>query len=293
MILTTQPQHAYPSTSTALTTTAAAVLTPYYPMYKSGTELSELCSTVVQILCRGDVSWDLDRQMNFSIFCNQLVTQMNIPAPVVYTGLKYLQTILANSVNEYNVIDLSDIAHEYSLFTVSLLLAYKFLEDNPPYMSQWSFSSMIPVKELVLLESQVLNILGFTLNFSSDQFYEWTEQCNTLSDIPYISLLDQLNIFDLHMTHSTLGYVTLLPVLLNDIYSVGSMTPSLTTTSQHTSPMLTPDYFFMDDCNTLLLQHDLLLYPPLPTLNDNYFYPLDCSLLNHHYNNSTQTAIFF
>lgn len=48
--------------------------------------------------------------------------------------LKYLQTILANSVNEYNVIDLSDIAHEYSLFTVSLLLAYKFLEDNPPYM---------------------------------------------------------------------------------------------------------------------------------------------------------------
>lgn len=156
---------------------------------------------------------------------------------------------------------------------------------------------MIPVKELVLLESQVLNILGFTLNFSSDQFYEWTEQCNTLFDIPYISLLDQLNIFDLHMTHSTLGYVTLLPVLLNDIYAAGSMTPSLTTTtttSQHTSPMLTPDYFFMDDCNTLLLQHDLLLYPPPPTtLNDNYFYPLDCSLLNHQYNNSNQTAIFF
>ncbi|CAO3615841.1 unnamed protein product [Mucor hiemalis] len=288
MNLTTQPQHSY------ATTTTTTVLSPYYSIYKSGVELSELCSTVVQILCRGDVSWDFDRQMNFSIFCNQLVTQMNIPAPVVYTGLKYLQTILANSVNEYNVIDLSDIAHEYSLFTVSLLLAYKFLEDNPPYMSQWSFSSMIPVKELVLLESQVLNTLGFTLNFSTDQFYEWTEQCNTLYDIPYMSL-NQLNIFDLHMTHSTLGYVTLLPVLLNDFYIVGSMTPSLT--SQQTSPILTPDYFFMDDCNTLLLQHDLILYPPTttPTTSDNCFYPLDCSLLNQLYNNisNTQTAIFF
>lgn len=81
--------------------------------------------------------------------------QIDIPEAVVYTrymmislsshchmylpflpffSLKYIQRILANSVNEYNLIDLSDIAHEYSLFTVSLSLAYKFLEDNPPYM---------------------------------------------------------------------------------------------------------------------------------------------------------------
>lgn len=42
--------------------------------------------------------------------------------------------VLVNSVNEYDIIDLSDIAHEYSLFTISLSLAYKYLDDNPPFM---------------------------------------------------------------------------------------------------------------------------------------------------------------
>lgn len=64
---------------------------PYQPFiqqqeqFKSGIELSELCSTIVQLLTGGNISWDLERQMNFSIFCNKLVIEMNIPEPVVYT----------------------------------------------------------------------------------------------------------------------------------------------------------------------------------------------------------------
>jgi hypothetical protein len=56
----------------------------YYP-YKEGYELSELCSTIARIMCDGSLLWDLDRQLNFSLFCNRLLIQMNIPAPVVYT----------------------------------------------------------------------------------------------------------------------------------------------------------------------------------------------------------------
>ncbi|GAA5807117.1 hypothetical protein MFLAVUS_000468 [Mucor flavus] len=227
------------------------IATTYTPLLKSGIELSELCSSIIQTLCGGNITWDMDRQMNFSIFCNRMLMQIDVPEPVVYTSLKYFQYILINSVNEYNIIDLSNIAHEYSLFTVSLLLAYKFLEDNPPYMNQWSFVSMIPIKELISLESKVLNILGFSLNISTDQFYQWTDQCNTLYDMPYISL-DQLNMFDLHMTRTTLGYSTLLPVLLDDIYVVG---PSLSSTPTiQTSPILTSDYYWMEPTG---------YYPPL------------------------------
>lgn len=67
-----------------------------------------------------------------------------------YPSLKYFQFILANSVNEYNIIDLSDIAHEYSLFTVSLLLAYKFLEDNPPYMVIIIIAKMLSITNINL-----------------------------------------------------------------------------------------------------------------------------------------------
>ncbi|GAA5797293.1 hypothetical protein HPULCUR_002674 [Helicostylum pulchrum] len=181
------------------------IATTYKPLMKSGIELSELCSSIVQTLCGGNITWDMDRQMNFSIFCNRMLMQIDVPGP-----------------------------------------------------NQWSFVSMIPIKELISLESKVLNILGFSLNISTDQFYQWTDQCNTLYDMPYISL-DQLNMFDLHMTRTTLGYSTLLPVLLDDIYVVGpsiSSTPTTTTTAttQQTSPILTSDYYWMEPTG---------YYPPL------------------------------
>lgn len=54
------------------------------PLLKSGMELSELCSTIVQALCGGG-AWDIDRQMNFTLFCNRLLIQIDIPSSVVYT----------------------------------------------------------------------------------------------------------------------------------------------------------------------------------------------------------------
>ncbi|KAI8637920.1 hypothetical protein BD408DRAFT_374339, partial [Parasitella parasitica] len=143
-------------------------------------DLSVMSQKVIRLLCCGNTIWDMDRITNFSNFCDRLMLQIDIPKSVVYTSLKYIQRILANSVNEYNLIDLSDIAHEYSLFTVSLLLAYKFLEDNPPFMRQWSFVSMIPIEDLVRVESQILQKLDYSLDISVETFDEWTDQCNEI-----------------------------------------------------------------------------------------------------------------
>jgi CHASE2 domain-containing sensor protein len=52
--------------------------------FKTGIELSELCSTMIQSLLGGTMSWDINRQLNLSLFCNRLITQIDIPAPVVY-----------------------------------------------------------------------------------------------------------------------------------------------------------------------------------------------------------------
>lgn len=142
---------------------------------------------------------------------------------------------------------------------------------------------MIPIKDLVVLEQKVLNILGFSLNISTDQFYQWTEQCNTIYDMPYISL-DQLNLFDLHMTNTTIGYVTLLPVLLNDIYN-NSVIFNSTSSSM---------------CNNndfLLLNNDNIMYTP-PTVPTQFDYQLLYQQLlmpppaMEHMWYSTQTPIF-
>ncbi|KAI7902110.1 uncharacterized protein BX663DRAFT_455650 [Cokeromyces recurvatus] len=232
--------------------------------YKSDVELPGLCSFIIQALCGGNLMWDIAKFMNFTLFCNQLLTELNIPISVVYTSLKYFQQTLANSINKYNIIDLSDIAHEYSLFTVTLLIAYKFLEDNPPHMKQWSYVSMISMKELVLLEAQILKRLNHSLNISLETFNQWAKQCNTIYEIMINSSqnIDHqlISIFDLHMTQSRLGYCTLLPVLLSDdfSYSYGSYSQlallmtncSNNNNSSNYSHISLTDYSYFDD-NTI------------------------------------------
>ncbi|KAK4509089.1 uncharacterized protein ATC70_007439 [Mucor velutinosus] len=187
---------------------------PEHPFLLSApNDLSVMSQKVIKLLCCGNTIWDMDRIANFSSFCDRLMLQIDIPEAVVYTSLKYIQRILANSVNEYNLIDLSDIAHEYSLFTVSLSLAYKFLEDNPPYMRQWSFVSMIPIEDLVRVESQMLQKLDYSLDISIEAFNQWTDQCNEI----FHGSQDVLK-YDLHMTRQRLGCSILLPVLLDDFY---------------------------------------------------------------------------
>ncbi|EIE77862.1 hypothetical protein G6F46_008112 [Rhizopus delemar] len=134
-------------------------------------ELSELCSIV---LCSLYKYWDIDKQKSLSLFCYKLFTLIDIPPSVIYTSLKYVQSLLVNNSE----------LDEYSLFTVTLLLAYKYNEDYPPpFMLQWSYASMIPVKTLVLLESRILEQLGYSLYISPETFLLWTEECNVLFDI--------------------------------------------------------------------------------------------------------------
>ncbi|KAI9480304.1 MAG: hypothetical protein EXX96DRAFT_607192 [Benjaminiella poitrasii] len=229
-------------------------------IYKSDIELSGLCTFMIRMLCGGNLMWDMDKVVNFTLFCNRLITQLNIPPPVVYTSLKYFQCTLAYSINEYNIIDLSDIAHEYSLFTVSLLIAYKFLEDNPPYLKQWSYVSIIPINELVSLEAQILQKLDYSLNISNETLELWSKQCNTIYDImisfsPTHNIDQLISVFDLHMTQSRLGCCTLLPVLLLDDssylsnYFIVLQEQQMTTiiTTQHDYLILSDNTNFFND----------------------------------------------
>ncbi|KAI8878246.1 hypothetical protein K501DRAFT_165544, partial [Backusella circina FSU 941] len=133
-------------------------------------QLPELCSIVFGSLCE----WNIERQTQFSLYCYHLFSLVDTPAPVVYTSLKYVQTMLAKGTE----------MDEYSLFTVALVLSYKYTEDHaPPFMLQWSCASMIPVETLTILELDSLSLLDYSLYISADAFRQWTEECNVLYDL--------------------------------------------------------------------------------------------------------------
>lgn len=76
---------------------------------------------------------------------------------------------------------------------------------------------MVPLDQLVVLETFVLEILDYSLTISFDELNVWVEQCNTIYDIQLVSPapIDCVDIFDLHNTKHRLGFNTLLPVILS------------------------------------------------------------------------------
>lgn len=72
---------------------------------------------------------------------------------------------------------------------------------------------MIPIKDLVWVESQILQKLDYSLDISIETFNQWTDQCNEI----FHGSQDVLK-YDLHMTRPRLGCSILLPVLLDDFY---------------------------------------------------------------------------
>ena len=135
---------------------------------------------------------------------------------------------------------------------------------------------MISVEELVMLESRVLQKLDYSLSISPEAYHEWTEQCNTLLEMPYLTL-EQLNLFDLHMTQSRLGCSMLLPVLLDDFYLLPSLTSSPQSTASYpdcyyhmTTTEYIPPPLSLYHCDTNLYQDPSILIAPTTVPSQHY-----------------------
>lgn len=88
---------------------------------------------------------------------------------------------------------------------------------------------MISIQELKKLELIILDKLEFSLNVSTSEFYQWTEQCNAIYDMPHYNLSSPL-----------------LPVLLNVVVvpqPTISSTSSSSSSSVYSSSPLNDDGF--------------------------------------------------
>jgi len=68
---------------------------------------------------------------------------------------------------------------EYRTFTVALMLANKFLDDNTYTNKTWSEVTNIPVSEINTMEMEFLSSLDYELYVSEQQYFEWVRKTNS------------------------------------------------------------------------------------------------------------------
>ena len=72
------------------------------------------------------------------------------------------------------------VGSEYRMFTVSLMLASKFLEDNTFTTKTWSEVSNIPANELALMQREFLIAIDHRLTITNLEYEGWIAQLNTI-----------------------------------------------------------------------------------------------------------------
>ncbi|CAG8780567.1 8698_t:CDS:2, partial [Racocetra fulgida] len=68
---------------------------------------------------------------------------------------------------------------EYRTFTVALMLANKFLDDNTYTNKTWSEVTNIPVCEINTMEMEFLGSLNYQLYVSEKQYFDWVQNLST------------------------------------------------------------------------------------------------------------------
>ncbi|KAI8891210.1 hypothetical protein K501DRAFT_327845 [Backusella circina FSU 941] len=104
----------------------------------------------------------------FKKFCRQILNATQMSESVVLLSLKYIAILLQNSPNIQGAE-----GSEYRLFTVALMLANKFLDDNTFTNKTWSEVSGMRVRDLNIMELEFLDVLRFRLSVGKQEYERW------------------------------------------------------------------------------------------------------------------------
>ncbi|CAG8596004.1 11965_t:CDS:2 [Ambispora gerdemannii] len=106
----------------------------------------------------------------FKKFCRDVVTATQVSHSVILLSLLYISRMKSN-----NPAIQGHPGSEYRTFTVALMLANKFLDDNTYTNKTWSEVTNISVREINIMEIEFLGSLNFSLYVSEDQYFDWLQ----------------------------------------------------------------------------------------------------------------------
>ncbi|CAO3607897.1 unnamed protein product [Cunninghamella blakesleeana] len=107
---------------------------------------------------------------SFRKYCRTILQQTQLSESVILLSLKYISLLLRNNPQLRGAE-----GSEYRLFTVALMLANKFLDDNTFTNKTWSDISGMKVNELNVMEFEFLDVLRFALFIPKADFDHWKQ----------------------------------------------------------------------------------------------------------------------
>ncbi|KAK9765257.1 hypothetical protein K7432_006550 [Basidiobolus ranarum] len=135
-------------------------------------QFTDFAADITTFLWHSDIrligSWNGDQ---FRLYCRHIINSTRVSTSVVILALKYISRLKYQ--RNYSQ---PQFGTEYQVFTVALLLAKKFLEDQSLTIQYWSRQSSISVAELNLLEMEILKGTNYTLYVSQEEYFLWLKQ---------------------------------------------------------------------------------------------------------------------
>nr|CAG8441899.1 1693_t:CDS:2 [Entrophospora candida] len=116
----------------------------------------------------------------FKKFCLDVLATTQISFPAVLLSLLYIHRMKIRNpkIKGQN-------GSEYRTFTVALMLANKFLDDNTYTNKTWSEVTRIPVAEINTMEIEFLSALQYKLFVSIDHYNDWLQKITPTSTYSY------------------------------------------------------------------------------------------------------------
>ncbi|KAG2189098.1 hypothetical protein INT44_004240 [Umbelopsis vinacea] len=144
-------------------------------------QLADFCAFVVPCIWGdgwaklGTSTVDSKRYSMFRSFCKDVISATQISSSCILVSLRYIRVLRSC----YPSIK-GSVGSEFRLFTTSLILANKFLDDNTYTNKTWSEVSNIPVNELNIMEIEFLSALDYNVYVSEEQYLSWISECDRL-----------------------------------------------------------------------------------------------------------------
>ncbi|KAK9481003.1 cyclin-domain-containing protein, partial [Lipomyces japonicus] len=109
---------------------------------------------------------------DFRSFVSGLLARTQVSRPVITLALLYLHRLRMCAPHV-----VAGAAHgsEFRVFTVAVMLASKFLDDNTFTNRTWADVSRMPVREITVMEVEFLRHVDYDLVVNATQWADWTD----------------------------------------------------------------------------------------------------------------------
>ncbi|ORZ17189.1 hypothetical protein BCR42DRAFT_450992 [Absidia repens] len=129
----------------------------------------------------------------FKKYCRSILQATQLSESVVLLSLKYIALLLRNNPQLRGAE-----GSEYRLYTVALMLANKFLDDNTFTNKTWSDISGMKMHELNMMEFEFLDVLQYLLFIPKADFDYWKSTLFNFRSQLHDSSITDGNLRDLH-----------------------------------------------------------------------------------------------